>query len=80
MKNKQFINQNDITILHDDREVWPKRGVKQFGHTKHTSTYLTGADLILLNIMSLDIDIIYTNDIFRLQSSDTTFGALLYLA
>ena len=36
--------------------------------------------LILLNIMSLDIDIIYTNDIFRLQSSDTTFGALLYLA
>ena len=35
---------------------------------------------ILLNIMSLDIDIIYTNDIFWLQSSDTTFGALLYLA
>ena len=26
--------------------------------------------------MSIDIDIIYTNDIFRLQSSDTTFGAL----
>ena len=37
-------------------------------------------NLILLNLMSLDIDIIYTNDIFRLQSSDTTFGALLYLA
>ena len=36
--------------------------------------------IILLNIMSLDIDIIYTNDIFRLQSSDTTFGVLLYLA
>ena len=36
--------------------------------------------IILLNIMSLDIDIIYTNDIFRLQSSDTTVGALLYLA
>ena len=41
---------------------------------------LTGLTIILLNIMSLDIDIIYTNDIFRLQSSDMTFGALLYLA
>ena len=36
--------------------------------------------LNLLNIMSLYIDIIYTSDIFRLQSSDMIFGALLYLA
>ena len=42
---------------------------------RHDSTHV-----ILLNIMSLDIDIIYTNDIFRLQSSDKTFGALLYLS
>ena len=47
--------------------------------------YITNANvspiIILLNIiMSLDIDFIYANDIFRLQSSDTTFGELLYLA
>ena len=36
------------------------------------TTNSCGIGLILLNIMSLDIDIIYTNDIFRLQSSDTT--------
>ena len=53
-----------------------------FDSTGSKTIYLSTAyDLVILfNIMSLDIDIIYTNDIFWLQSSDTTFGALLYLA
>ena len=41
---------------------------------------LSHVTLILLNIMSLDIDIIYMNDIFRWLSSDMTFGALHYPA
>ena len=50
-----------------------------YGRIGFTDFYIF---LILLNIMSLDIDMIYmyTNDIFRLQSSDMTFGALHYQA
>ena len=34
----------------------------------HNITFITCSKVILLNIMSLDIDIIYTNDIFWLRS------------
>ena len=56
----------------------------EMDHFRYCTDNFLGVKSVALSatpkLMSLDIDIIYTNYIFRLQSSDTTFGALLYLA
>ena len=38
IKNKQLINKNENAMLHDYRDLFQKKKIKQLGHIKHTHT------------------------------------------